>query len=131
MRWWDGSQWTTQTQPYASPGGSYGPAAPPSGPYGQAGPTGPGYGRRRGFGGGGYGSTAGQTFWGRNRMSLTALVVAAIYIGIAVATRFVLFGIVPLLMSMRAVRAREQLAPLAVVAAILTIVVAVATLTSH
>lgn len=73
----------------------------------------------------------GGTFWGRNRLSCIAIVVAAIYIGIAMATRFVFFGIVPLLMSMRAARAREQLAPLAIAAAVLTIVIAVATLTSH
>ena len=65
---------------------------------------------------------------GRNSFSITALVVSAIYIGLAVTTHFVLLGIVPLFSAVRALRRREPLAPVALVAAILVIVVAVLTI---
>jgi hypothetical protein len=73
----------------------------------------------------------GGSFWSRNRHSVTAIVISAIYVAIALATGFVLLGIVPLFASIRAVRFREQLAPLAVIAAIVTIVVSVSAIASR
>jgi uncharacterized membrane protein YidH (DUF202 family) len=51
--------------------------------------------------------------------------VAALYVVIAVATHFVLIGILPLMASIRAVRRREPLAPLAVMAAVVALVIGI------
>jgi hypothetical protein len=73
----------------------------------------------------------GGSFAQRNQASLTATAVAAVYIVIAVVTHFVLLGILPAVMCMRAFQRRETLAPLALVAAIVTIGVAVAFFSSR
>jgi uncharacterized protein DUF2510 len=122
MRWWDGAAWSDQTQPvspastaqYGQPGPQYGPATP----YGSAVPSGA-TGRR------GYGVGAGVGFRQRNTLSLTAIGVVALYVLLALTTRFVLLGIFPVLMSIRATRRREPLAPVAIAAAVIAVVVAV------
>jgi hypothetical protein len=64
----------------------------------------------------------GGSFAQRNQASLTATAVAAVYIVIAVVTHFVLLGILPAVMCMRAFQ---------LVAAIVTIGVAVAFFSSR
>jgi hypothetical protein len=109
-RWWDGNQWTGHVRPAAGPG-------IPAGP-----------GRSRPFVGP---PAAGATFFHRNSLSFTALGVAAVYVALAAITHFALIGIVPLLMAIRALRRRETLAPLALLAAIGTIIVSFSVLTSR
>jgi uncharacterized protein DUF2510 len=136
MRWWDGTQWTSDVRPiparttpppldqaYPPPGaGGYGPG----GPYGSQ-----GYGHpHRPFGGSGM--QMGQaTFARRNQRSLTAAGVAALYIIIAITTRIVLFGIFPLILSVRAWQARETLAPLAIAVTVVAIIVGFTALAAH
>jgi hypothetical protein len=56
------------------------------------------------------------SFAKRNSHSLTAIGVVVLYVLLAVTTHFVLIGIVPVLLSVRAIKAKEVLAPAAVVA---------------
>jgi hypothetical protein len=65
------------------------------------------------------------TFARRNQLSLTATALAVLYVFIAISTHFVLFGIAPALMCVRAFQRKEKLAPLALVAAIVAIGTAV------
>ena len=184
LRWWDGTQWTAQTQPNpqssSPPPGSVGYSAPmsygqPSSAYGQSAPDvrppgypppppgvgQPGYGQP-GYGQPGYGQPGnGQPGYGqpgtpgpfpqapypstgrrrrglyamappgtgsfaqRNQASLTAIIVSAIYVVIALSANIVFFGIVPVLMGVRAFQRRETLAPLAGIAAAVAVVVAI------
>jgi hypothetical protein len=114
LRWWDGTAWTDQTQQAAAPawtnqpqqgGSAYSPGSP-----------GPGY------------SQPQRTFAKQNSASLKAIVVVAVYVVLAVATHIVFIGIFPVLLAFRAVQRREQLAPVAVIAAILAVAVAFLTL---
>ena len=102
VRWWDGSQWTAHTQPVGVP------ASPP---VLQAPVT--------------------RTFAQANTMSLATVGLVALYVVLALATHFVLLGILPLALAVRAFRGREPLAPLAIAAAVLTVVVAVIVLARH
>jgi hypothetical protein len=144
MRWWDGSQWTSDVRPIPGPPpGSYrggpGPYGGSSGPYG--GPSGPGNGQSGPFGGtppGWYGPTGPPQWSGtevsfarRNQRSLTATGVATLYIIVAVASHLVFFGILPLILSIRAWQAKETLAPLAIAATIVAILVSVVALTAR
>lgn len=110
-------------------GGQFPQAQTP--PYGRGagrlGRSGLGMGRRGMMVGAGVGGSFAQ----RNQASLTATAVAAVYIAIAIAWHFVLLGILPAMMCMRAFRRREPLAPVALVAAIVTIAVAVAFFSSR
>ncbi|MDE3204822.1 MAG: TPM domain-containing protein [Acidobacteriota bacterium] len=85
---------------------------------------------RGGWGGGGWGGRGGGggggTLAGRNQASALAIGLAALYIVIALAAHVVFFGIVPVVTAVRAFRRREALAPLAAVAAGLSVVVAIA-----
>jgi hypothetical protein len=56
---------------------------------------------------------------------------AAFYILLAVMTHFVLIGVVPILMAVRSLNAREKLAPYAMGVAILTVVISFMTLSGH
>jgi hypothetical protein len=128
LRWWDGQTWTAQTQSStAGPGPGAGtgvgtgveggptqrvgdftiPADLPSGPQG----GGSGLGRGRGRGRYGYGYGSGRS--GGNRMSITAICVEAAYLVLAATTGFLLIGILPLFLSIRAISAREKLGPVA------------------
>lgn len=98
------------------------------------GPMGGGWGGRRGPmspGPGSGGPGIGGTFAQRNSLSLVAIGVAALYVVVAVTSRFVFFGILPILMSIRAVRRREALAPFAVAAAVITLVIAIVVGSHH
>jgi hypothetical protein len=118
LRWWDGQTWTAQTQPSTAgpvPGaGAEGgatqrvgdftiPADQPSGPQGG------GTGWSRGRGRGRYGS--GHS--GGNRLSITVFCVEAVYLVLAATTGFLLIGVLPLFLSIRAISAREKLGPVA------------------
>jgi hypothetical protein len=72
-----------------------------------------------------------QTFAQQNKLSLIAAAVVAAYVLIALTTRFVFIGIMPVLLSARAMNRKEPLAPFAVGAAIIAVIVAFATLTGH
>ena len=62
---------------------------------------------------------------GPNSFSFTAIGFAAAYLVLAITTNFVLLGIVPVLSSVRAFQRGEKLAPLAAVAAAVTVATAV------
>ena len=112
LRWWDGTAWTTHTHPVAA---SAPQAVAITSNYGNA----------------NYGSTyapANLSFAQRNRHSLTAIGVVALYVLLAATTHFVLIGIVPVMLSVRAIKAKETLAPAAVAAAVIAVVVAFAAL---
>jgi hypothetical protein len=67
----------------------------------------------------------------RNRLTFTAIAVVAVYVLIAMTTRVAMLGIFPVLLSIRAFRRGEQLAPLALGAALLAVAIAVAGLSHH
>lgn len=56
-----------------------------------------------------------------NPKSMTAIVVSAIYLAMAIATGVVLAGVVPAILTLRAFERREKLAPAALVAAVIAI----------
>ena len=130
LRWWDGQTWTTQTQssttgPVPGAGAGIGtgveggptqrvgdftiPADLPSGPQG----GGTGLGRGRGRGRGRYGYRYGSGRAGGNRLSITAICVEAAYLVLAATTGFLLIGILPLFLSIRAISSKEKLGPVA------------------
>jgi hypothetical protein len=145
LRWWDGNAWTTHTHPVAAnaPQAVAAPASVlPMQPAVTAAPSWPGgsttitpnsstasYGNATygaaGYGGGTY-APANVTFAQRNRHSLTAIGVVVLYVLLAVTTHFVLIGIVPVMLSVRAIKAKETLAPAAVAAAVVAVLVAFA-----
>jgi hypothetical protein len=98
-------------QSYANP---YGPATPssPTGTYYQA----------------GFGGPANLGFGKQNSYSLIAMGVAALYILIAMTSHIVIMGVIPVMLSIRAFKSRERLAPVALIAAIIAVVVAFAAL---
>jgi hypothetical protein len=100
------------------------PSAPGRFPQAQPPSNGPGagMGRRRRMVSA---NVMGGSFWRRNQASLTATGVAAVYVGIAIGAHFVLLGILPVLMCVRAFQRKETLAPLALVAAIVAVGTAV------
>jgi hypothetical protein len=130
LRWWDGGAWTTHTHqaaPSARPAVAPQVAAAPVGawPGGSATIT-PNYGAAS-YASSGYAS-ANASFAKRNTHSLTAIGVVVLYVLLAMTTHFVLIGILPVLMSVRAIKAKETLAPAAVAAAVVAVLVAFAAL---
>jgi hypothetical protein len=99
------------TQAYGNPYGSA-PATPPGGTYYPA----------------GFGRPANVSFAKQNTHSLTAMGVAAAYILIAMSAHIVFIGIIPIMLSVRAFNSRERLAPFALIAAIIAVVLAFAAL---
>jgi len=124
LRWWDGTQWTSQTMPspgYAPPPGPppVHPQAPPdlSQSYPGGIPSAQVYPARNGAQAhGNFGASSRG-----NSASLTAIISGAIYVAIALATPLVFFGIVPVLSTVRAFQRREKLAPLAAVVAAIAV----------
>ena len=123
LRWWDGNAWTAHVQPIqpiqpiqpmaqpGTPGGAGTPGAPAAPAYYP--PVAPPL-----------VAAAPRTVVQRNSLSLVAVGVVTVYVLLALVTHFVLLGIFPVLLAFRAVRAKEQLAPLAIVAAVIAIGVA-------
>jgi len=107
-RWWDGRQWTDATQPvpaYAAPG-----YAPAYGAPGYAPTYQPAY-------------PANRTFFQANRYTCLATGFAAAYLLLAVLAHLVVLGIVPVLMAVRAFRAKERYAVASAVAAGVALVI--------
>jgi hypothetical protein len=119
QRWWDGAQWTNDTAPVAA-GAGY-PAQQPAWVYGQS--------VQQGYPQGQYGQqTAGYPIqgtnapqqassWRRNRYSFITMIVGVVYVLLAFEAHLVVIGILPVLMTVRAFRAREKLAPAAALVA--------------
>jgi Protein of unknown function (DUF2510) len=118
-RWWDGASWSAATAPDTQPAFATQAAAStawqPSAAIGypaqqqmqqpqavRAAPTG----------------------WAVNRYALITMAVVALYIVVAVETSIVFIGILPLGMSLRSKRGGEPLAPFAIGAAVLSILIA-------
>lgn len=119
QRWWDGMQWTNSIYPAANPAipqvqqGQYGQqtylqAPTIQQPTLQHSPT--------------------STVIGRNRYTAMTVGVAIGYLALAVWAHIAILGIVPILMSVRAFKARERLAPLSAVAAGIAVIVGIALL---
>jgi hypothetical protein len=124
LRWWDGIAWTHHTQ---QPAGSATAGGFPTGGYPTGGyPTG-GY-PTGGYPTGAYGQAQQLSFAKQNSLSFTVMGVVALYILLAMSTHIVVLGILPVVLSVRAVRRREPLAPVAVIAAIVAVGVAFAAL---
>jgi hypothetical protein len=71
------------------------------------------------------------TGWAVNRLALITIGVVALYIVIAVETRFVIFGFLPLALSLRSKRAGEPLAPVAIGAAMVSVALAAVLIFGH
>jgi hypothetical protein len=114
-RWWDGQAWSAH----------FAPASPqPAATAGQVAPAATatyGYAPQQA-----YVPTYAQTT--SNRYALITFAVAALYVFIALESQVVIFGILPLGLSLRSKRAGEPLAPFAIAAAVVAILVAAARL---
>jgi hypothetical protein len=66
-----------------------------------------------------------------NHYAFITFGVAVLYVVLAVESRFVFIGFVPILMSVRSFQAREKLAPVAAGAAVVAVVVSLAVLAGH
>lgn len=77
------------------------------------------------------GSTNQQTIVDRNRTTLTALAVVVGYLVLAKTTGIVLLGIFPVMLSIRAFQRKEQLAPVALLAAAVAVVFSLSVITHH
>jgi len=132
LRWWDGRTWTTHTHQAAASTQQAVATAPSVAPRPAAAWPGGSATITPNHGGASYGSgpyaSANLSFAKRNTQSLTAIGVVALYILLAMTTHFVLIGILPVLMSVRAIKAKETLAPAAVAAAVVAVLVAFAAL---
>ena len=133
-RWWDGTQWTAQTQPAAVAGAplqqpnpqtwdqppAFGqqPQQPPAWgqpSWGQPQPA-QNWARNNGF--------AQRSFGRSNQASLTAVGVSVLYVIVAFTAHIVFLGILPAMMTFRAFQRKEALAPLAVVATVIAVALA-------
>jgi hypothetical protein len=110
-----------QTYQYG-PGGQY----RPGGQYGSGGQYGPGHSGRRGPASGlGSARGTGGRVRGPNSFSWTAIIASAIYLALALTTNIVFLGIFPVFSAVRAFQRREKLAPLAAVAAAITVCISI------
>ncbi len=150
LRWWDGSQWTqhihvaptVQHVPPTTGAASMAVTAPVAATTATPGYGAPAY--AAGAGAAVHPATLGATgpaqsapqsasalLLDANPKSLTAIGVVAAYLLIAVTTGVVLLGIFPVLLSIRALRRGEQLAPVAMAAAALAVFVALSSVPHH
>jgi hypothetical protein len=68
---------------------------------------------------------------GPNSFSLTAIIVGAIYLALAITTGFVILGIVPVFSTFRAFQRREKLAPVAAVVTAAVVATSIFYFTHH
>ena len=119
LRWWDGSRWTDHTRPL--PGAASPATAPdlsagfvdydaPAATPDFAGPSSAPVGRPTSF-------APAASLLERSRFTMATIFVVVLYVIIAKTAGLVLIGFVPLGCALRAWRAREPLAPLALAAA--------------
>ena len=108
-RWWDGQRWSEHTQP---PPPTYGGAAPA---YGVPAPT----------------SVQNAKPRHANHYALITFAVVAVYLVLAVTTRIVFIGILPVAMSFRSRQRGEPLAPIAIGAAVVSVIIAIVVLAQH
>lgn len=139
-RWWDGQAWTSATHPPAPTAAVAQPAvamaAATSGAQSEPWPYYAGGGAASAtpaLNQTGFGSPASVTARAQtgNRYALMTFGIVALYIVIALGTRIVFFGILPLGLSIRSKRNGEPLAWAAVGAAVLAIVFAASVLMHH
>ncbi len=139
IRFWNGDRWTDQTRPgqsalnppvtsqYAT--NQYAPNqyAPVNGATVYGAPAQPGAPLGYGVPGVVSSRSAAPGLWQRNRISGIAVLLCIAYLAIAFSTHFVVLGIAPLLMTIRAFRRRE---PFAVGALVLTVITLAVSLTA-
>lgn len=116
-RWFDGVQWTATTAPTPSQQFWTAPVSAPG-----ASPLGLGHSPH---------TSSGQQTGAvaRNRYTAITAGIAALYLVLAITVHVALIGILPIVMSLRAFRAKEPLAPLSAVIAGISLVVTIALLT--
>jgi hypothetical protein len=138
-RWWDGASWSAATSPDMQPAlatqvsGSTGWApttggvTAPQAAAGNAWRPSPatGYPAQQQMG------RAAPTGWAVNRFALITMAVVALYIVVAIESGIVFIGILPLGLSLRSKRAGEPLAPVAIGAAVLAILIAIVVISGH
>lgn len=73
----------------------------------------------------------GDSLWHKNQTAMWTFIVVAIYIFIALSTGFGIIGFVPAALAWRSHSRNEPLAPLAIGAAVIAVVVGVTTFTHH
>jgi hypothetical protein len=78
-----------------------------------------------------YSAASQPTIVERNRTTLTALAVVVGYLVLAKTTGVVLLGIFPVMLSIRAFQRKEQLAPLALLAAAVAVVFSLSVMAHH
>jgi len=124
LRWWDGQHWTPHTRPVVAGDSAVGASA-----SGWGGGSASGLGGQTGSGQpvGGL-NLRGTGFKGRNHYSLITFGVGALYLVLAYFVHFVLIGFIPLGLAMRAKRSEEPLAPFAIGAAVVVILISVLSL---
>jgi amino acid transporter len=71
------------------------------------------------------------SFARQNQLSLTTLVVVVIYVCLAFTVHLAFIGIFPALLAFQAIQRKEKLAPLAGVAAAVSIVIFILAITHH
>jgi hypothetical protein len=117
-RWWDGTRWAAppahaHEPPLTSPSGWQPPVPMAMSAPRVSAPPPPRSAR-----------AAAQRRSG-NSYAVATLVVCACYLALAIATRIVIFGILPAGMTVRSFAARERLAPVAAIATVIVVAVAI------
>jgi predicted membrane-bound mannosyltransferase len=67
----------------------------------------------------------------RNHYAYITFGIAALYVVLALATGFAILGVIPFLMSMRSQRRHEPLAPFAIAAAVVAIIVSISVISGR